>query len=393
MYIIPWILSFLASCYIFAKYCYLPLKTASSNSFLNYVSPKRFYYYFLFILSITCLVVSILIFHEETQTIAFFLILYWALYAFLFFQGFSMIKSYIIKIIEHCVGVNFLIFSLISSLVIILIFYSIFTNAFTFLKEIGISNFLFKTNWQPEGYLSDPKNSFGIIPLIINTLYITFFSLIVSFLFGMLAAIYLAEYTKSKQVRFLLKSSFEIVAGIPSIFYGFFGAFILAPALVKFGRSIGVYISMESILIPGIAIGVMMTPYVATLLDDAFSSIPKTLKDASTAMGVTKYETIKYLILPIALPEIISTLIIVISRVLGETMVVLLTCGIISLMTLNPLLPSTTITVQIVYLLTGDTSFDSVKTLSVFGLSLFLFVSTMLLNIISLKVKSKNKQL
>jgi phosphate transport system permease protein len=304
-----------------------------------------------------------------------------------------MIKSYIIKIIEHCVGVNFLIFSLISSLVIILIFYSIFTNAFTFLKEIGISNFLFKTNWQPEGYLSDPKNSFGIIPLIINTLYITFFSLIVSFLFGMLAAIYLAEYTKSKQVRFLLKSSFEIVAGIPSIFYGFFGAFILAPALVKFGRSIGVYISMESILIPGIAIGVMMTPYVATLLDDAFSSIPKTLKDASTAMGVTKYETIKYLILPIALPEIISTLIIVISRVLGETMVVLLTCGIISLMTLNPLLPSTTITVQIVYLLTGDTSFDSVKTLSVFGLSLFLFVSTMLLNIISLKVKSKNKQL
>ena len=188
-----------------------------------------------------------------------------------------------------------------------------------------------------------------------------------------------------------MKSSFEIVAGIPSIFYGFFGAFILAPNFVQFFGSIGLEVSIESIIIPGIAIGIMMIPYVTTLLDDAFSSVPKTLKDASIAMGLTKFETVMKLIFPISMPEIISTLIIVISRVLGETMVVLLTCGIVATMTLNPFMPSTTITVQIVHLLTGDTSFESTKTLSVFALSLFLFIATMILNIISIRVKNSVK--
>jgi phosphate transport system permease protein len=288
---------------------------------------------------------------------------------------------------------NLLLFSIISIITVGLIFYSIFINSYLFFEQVGLANFFLKTSWIPENYEFDLENSFGIIPLVINTLYITLFSIIVAFSFGLLIAINLSEYIKSKRTRFILKSIFEIIAGVPSIFYGFIGAFFLAPKIVYFASTFGVYISIESIIIPGIAIGVMMIPYVATLLDDAFSAIPKTLKDASIAMGLTTFETVKKLIIPISLPEIISTLIIVVSRVLGETMIVLLTCGIVANMTFSPLQPSTTITVQIVHLLTGDTSFESVKTLSVFALSLFLFIATMTLNIISIRIKNKSKKM
>ena len=330
---------------------------------------------------------------SQALQISFFIGSYTLISAFLFLIGFRLIGLFVIKIIEFCIRLNLLAFSITSIVAVCLIFYSIFVNSFVFFEEIGIQNFLFKTIWAPENYEIDPENSFGIIPLVINTFYITLFSLIVSFVFGLLIAIHISEYVKSKRIKFLLKSVFEIVAGIPSIFYGFFGAFFLAPWLVSFGKSFGFDVSVESIIVPGIAIGIMMIPYVATLLDDAFSTIPKTLKDSSTAMGLTKFETVKNLIIPISFPEIISTLIIVISRVLGETMVVLLTCGIIATMTINPLNPSTTITVQIVHLLTGDTSFDTTKTLSVFALSLFLFIATLILNLISIKIKNYSKKL
>lgn len=372
----------------FSFFFYERIKLSFKNS---YQVPKRFYYYFLFVLLIISIALVSIFFTELKHRIILFLLTYTILFLFFSIKGFKMIGYFVIKILEICLKMNFLAFSLISTLAIILIFYSIFYNSFEFFKAIGISNFLFKTYWSPEDYMIDPQNSFGIIPLIINTCYITLFSVLVAMFFGVLIALYLAEYIKSKRLSFFLKSVFEIIAGIPSVFYGFFGAFILAPKVIRLFNSIGIDISIDSIIIPSIAIGVMMIPYVATLLDDAFSSIPKTLKDASIAMGLTKFETIKKLILPISMPEIISTLIIVVSRVLGETMIVLLTCGIIANMTFNPLEPSTTITVQIVHLLTGDTSFESLKTLSVFGLSMFLFLATMILNIISIKIKSSYK--
>jgi phosphate transport system permease protein len=378
--------AFFVSYKIFVRFFYQKLAKNLSSS---YVVPKRFYLYFLFGLSIICFFISISLFKSFAFQVASLFAIYFAFALFFFISGFKIIGGFIIHTIEYFIKMNLLLFSLASILVIGLIFYSIFVNSYIFFSEVGITNFLFKTNWSPEHYEFDIANSFGIIPLVINTFYITLFSLVVSFAFGMLIAIYLSEYVKSKRTRFMLKSTFEIVAGIPSIFYGFFGAFILAPKLADFGRLINIDISLESIIVPGIAIGIMMVPYVATLLDDAFSSIPKTLKDASTAMGLTRFETIKKLVLPISFPEIISTLIIVISRVLGETMVVLLTCGIVATMTFNPLNPSTTITVQIVHLLTGDTSFDSPKTLSVFALSLFLFCATMVLNIISIRIKNR----
>lgn len=373
---------------VFSRYFYQNIAILNKKT---YIVPKRFYSYFLFLILLLIIVPIYLIFEDEIYQIAAFSLLYFFSCYFLFKKGFQSMGYFVIKIIESCVQANLLIFSLISVIVILLIFYTIFTNAFVFLKEIGIFNFLFKANWIPENYLVDPKNSFGIIPLIINTMYITLFSVIVSFGFGLLISLYISEYIKSKRLRFFLKSFFEIVAGIPSIFYGFIGAFFLAPGLVSAGEKIGIEISLESIIIPGISIGVMMAPYVITLLDDVFSAIPRTLKDCAAAMGLTRFESIKNLIIPVSRPEIISTLIIIISRVLGETMIVLITCGVSSLLTLNPFRPSTTITVQIVHLLTGDTSFDSIKTLSVFGLSLFLFIATMFLNILSIKIKNKHK--
>lgn len=381
-------LVFLISLWLLSSYFYSGIASFLKTS---YIIPKRFYYYFLFLVFVLCVTISNLIFEEGIPSFTFFLFTYSSTIFFLFKKGFKLMQYYVIKTVECCIKINLFLFSSISIIAIALIFYSIFANAFKFIGEVGITNFLFKSNWRPDLYLLDKENSFGIIPLIIDTLYITLFSIFVAFGFGLLMAIYLSEYAKSKRLKFALKSLFEVVSGMPSIFYGFLGAFFIAPYFVKFGERFDVYISLESIIVPSIAIGIMMIPYVVTLLDDAFSSIPKTLKDSAIAMGLTRYETIKHLVLPVSIPEIISTIIIVISRVLGETMVVLLTCGVIATMKLNPLLPSTTITVQIVYLLTGDTSFDTVKTLSVFALSLFLFIVTMVLNIISIKIKNIHK--
>jgi phosphate transport system permease protein len=384
------LITFFLSCVIFSKKYYEGLKLRLSSS---YVIPKRFYFYLLFILSSCLYFLFSLLFGESLHIFLTFAIIYPLFCIFLFYKGFDILGYAIIKIVEYCIEMNLLLFSVISILTVGLVFYSIFINSYLFFEQVGLANFFLKTSWTPENYEFDLEGSFGIIPLIINTLYITLFAILVSFFFGILIAVHLSEYIKSKKVRFTLKSIFEIIAGIPSIFYGFIGAFLLAPKLVRFASSFGVDVSIESIIVPGIAIGIMMIPYVATLLDDAFSAIPKTLKDASIAMGLTKFETVKKLIIPISLPEIISTLIIVVSRVLGETMIVLLTCGIVAHMTLSPLKPSTTITVQIVHLLTGDTSFESVKTLSVFALSLFLFIATMTLNIISIRIKNKAKKL
>ncbi len=383
-------LGFLLSCFVFRKWFYKPY---SYGEVLSYVVPRRFYYYALFIIATVTYLICFLFFDEVLHNIIIFCLIYSFTCLIFYTKGFKLLGYSVIKIIEYCLKANLFLFSIVSVVAVGLIFYSVFVNSYEFFQQIGLANFFLKTSWNPENYEFDLVNSFGIIPLIINTLYITLFSIIVSFFFGILIAIHISEYIRSKKLRFILKSIFEIIAGIPSIFYGFVGAFFLAPKLVVFFNSIGLKASLESILVPGIAIGIMMIPYVATLLDDTFSSIPKTLKDASIAMGLTKFETVKKLIIPISVPEIISTLIIVISRVLGETMVVLLTCGIVAQMTLNPLNSSTTITVQIVHLLTGDTSFESIKILSVFALSLFLFLATMILNIISIRIKNSAKKL
>ena len=208
---------------------------------------------------------------------------------------------------------------------------------------------------------------------------------------GLYSAIYLAEYAQPK-LRAVAKPALEILAGIPTVVYGFFAALTVAPMIVDLCRAVGLSASSESALAAGLVMGVMIIPFVSSLSEDVISAVPQSLRDGSLAMGATKAETIRKVVLPSALPGIVSALLLAFSRAIGETMIVVMAAGLAAKMTANPLESVTTITAQIVTILVGDQSFDSPKTLSAFALGLTLFFFTLMLNIIALRVVRKYRE-
>ena len=206
-----------------------------------------------------------------------------------------------------------------------------------------------------------------------------------------MAAIYLSEYASSR-VRSVAKPMLEILAGIPTVVYGFFAALTVAPFLRNWGDSVGLTISSESALAAGVVMGVMIIPYVSSLSDDAINAVPNSLREGAYGLGSTKSETIKQVIFPAALPGIVSALLLAVSRAIGETMIVVMAAGLAANLTANPFESVTTITVQIVTLLVGDQEFDSPKTLAAFALGLSLFIVTLCLNIIALRVVRKYRE-
>jgi phosphate transport system permease protein len=221
---------------------------------------------------------------------------------------------------------------------------------------------------------------------------------------GLSAAIYLSEYAASK-VRHIVKPFLEILAGVPTVVYGFFAAITIGPMFRDFGNYLrdigysldieiisGMVVSTESALAAGVVMGMMIVPFVLSLSDDVISAVPHAMRDGSTALGATKSETVTKVLIPAALPGIIGSFLLAISRAIGETMIVLMAAGVAAKLTANPFDSVTTITVQIVTLLTGDQEFDSVKTLSAFALALGLFATTLALNIIALKIVRKYRE-
>jgi phosphate transport system permease protein len=206
-----------------------------------------------------------------------------------------------------------------------------------------------------------------------------------------MSAIYMSDYASS-QFRAFAKPVLEILAGIPTVVYGFFAALTVAPAIRGWGESIGLSVSSESALAAGLVMGIMIIPFVMSLSDDVINSVPQSLRDGSYAMGATKSETIRKVVLPAALPGIVSALLLAISRAVGETMIVVMAAGLAANLTINPLEAVTTVTVQIVTLLVGDQEFDSAKTLAAFALGLVLFVITLCLNVIALRVVQKYRE-
>ena len=215
------------------------------------------------------------------------------------------------------------------------------------------------------------RDAFGIIPLLGGTLLIAFLAMIVAIPLGLMSAIYLAEYAP-KKIRDFSKPVIEILAGIPTVVYGFFAALVVAPKIVMLGKSMGFEVSSESALAAGLVMGVMIIPFVSSLSDDVINAVPQSLRDGSYALGATKSETIIKVILPSALPGIIGSFLLAISRAIGETMIVVMAASLQANLTANPLEPATTITTQIVTALTGDTEFDNPKTLVAFALGLSL---------------------
>jgi phosphate transport system permease protein len=208
---------------------------------------------------------------------------------------------------------------------------------------------------------------------------------------GLMTAIYLSEYA-TRRFRNIAKPLLEVLAGIPTVVYGFFAALTVAPFIRQAGESIGLSVASESALAAGIVMGVMIIPFVSSLSDDVISAVPQAMRDGSLALGATRSETIKQVIIPAALPGIVGGILLAVSRAIGETMIVVMAAGLAAKMTINPLEAVTTVTVQIVTLLTGDQEFDSPKTLAAFALGLMLFVSTLLLNVIALHIVRKYRE-
>jgi phosphate transport system permease protein len=208
---------------------------------------------------------------------------------------------------------------------------------------------------------------------------------------GLLSAIYLSEYA-GPRVRASAKPLMEILAGIPTVVYGFFAALTVAPFIRDTGAIVGLDVASESALAAGFVMGIMIIPFVSSLSDDVINAVPQSLRDGAYALGATKSETIKQVIIPAALPGIVGGVLLATSRAIGETMIVVMAAGLAANLTANPFEAVTTVTVQIVTLLTGDQEFDDPKTLSAFALGLVLFVITLFLNVIALHIVRRYRE-
>ncbi|MFK7792356.1 MAG: phosphate ABC transporter permease subunit PstC [Devosiaceae bacterium] len=275
---------------------------------------------------------------------------------------------------------------------------SLIFESIRFFTLIPIHNFLFGLHWSPQsafagaGEVVDANPLvFGAVPLIVGTLFITFIAISVAGPVGLFAAIYLSDYA-SAPVRAVAKPVLEILAGVPTVVYGFFAALTVAPFIRDTGQGFGLDVASESALAAGVVMGIMIIPFVSSLSDDVITAVPQSLRDGSLALGSTKSETIRRVVLPAALPGIVSAMILAISRAIGETMIVVMAAGLAANLTINPLEAVTTVTVQIVTLLVGDQEFDTAKTLAAFALGLMLFCVTLTLNFIALRVVQKYRE-
>ncbi len=272
---------------------------------------------------------------------------------------------------------------------------SLLFESLRFFQKVPLTDFLFGLEWSPQTALrSDQVGSsgaFGAVPLITGTLLISAIAMIIATPLGLMSAIYLAEYASEKS-RSIIKPLLELLAGIPTVVYGFFAALVVAPMLRNGGESIGFAISSESALAAGLTMGIMIVPLISSLSDDVINAVPQSLRDASYGLGATQAETIKQVILPAAIPGIAGSLLLATSRAIGETMIVVMAAGLAANLTANPFEAVTTVTVQIVTLLTGDQEFESAKTLSAFALGLLLFIITLCLNIIALQIVDRYKE-
>ena len=272
---------------------------------------------------------------------------------------------------------------------------SVLFEAIRFFQLVPATDFLLGTEWSPQMAIRidqiGSSGSFGAIPLFVGTLLISFIAMTIAVPVGLMSAIYLAEYAKPI-VRNFAKPVLEILAGIPTVVYGFFAALTVTPFLRQHGASIGLEISSESALSAGLVMGVMIIPFVSSLADDVITAVPQSLRDGSLGLGATKSETIKKVIFPAALPGIVGGVLLAVSRAIGETMIVVMAAGLAAKMTINPLETVTTVTVQIVTLLVGDQEFDSPKTLAAFALGLMLFVVTLVLNFFALRIVNKYRE-
>lgn len=297
--------------------------------------------------------------------------------------------------VERFIVATLVLLSTLAVLTTLGIILSLVFESLRFFKEVPLTDFLFGTQWSPQMALradqSGQSGQFGAIPVFTGTILIMLIALVFAGPLGLMIAIYLSEYA-STPTRKLVKPFIEILAGIPTVVYGFFALLTIGPFIRSFGDSVGLSIPTQSALSAGLVMGVMIIPLISSLSDDVIHAVPQDLRDGSYALGATKSETMLKVVFPGALPGIISAFLLAISRAIGETMIVVMAAGRAANLTLNPFESVTTVTVQIVSLLTGDQEFDSPKTLAAFALGLVLFTMTLILNIMALSIVRKYRE-
>ena len=297
--------------------------------------------------------------------------------------------------VERVVGVLLIACSSIAVLTTIGIVLSLVFESIRFFGKVPFLDFLFGLEWSPQTALRADQvgstGAFGAVPLFAGTLLITLIAMLIAVPVGLLSAIYLSDYA-DRRVRGVIKPLVEILAGIPTVVYGFFAALTVAPRLRGLGDALGLDVASESALAAGAVMGIMIIPFISSLSDDVMNAVPQSLRAGSFALGATKSETIKRVVLPAALPGIFAAFLLAVSRAIGETMIVVMAAGLAANLTANPFEAVTTVTVQIVTLLVGDQEFDSAKTLAAFALGLMLFCITLAMNVIALRVVRKYRE-
>jgi len=290
-----------------------------------------------------------------------------------------------------------LVASLIAILTTLGIVLSLLFESLRFFSLVSPFEFLFGTRWSPQTAIradqAGSSGAFGAIPLFWGTVFIgAIIAMLVAIPLGLMSAVYLTQYA-GRSARKWLKPTLEILAGVPTVVYGYFAALTVAPAVRALGASLGIEsASSESALAAGLVMGVMIIPFVSSMADDSLAAVPGAMRDGSLAMGATTSETIRRVLLPAALPGVVGGVLLAVSRAIGETMIVVMAAGLAANLTANPFASVTTVTTQIVQLLTGDQEFDSAKTLAAFALGLVLFLVTLFLNIVALRVVKRYRE-
>ncbi len=291
--------------------------------------------------------------------------------------------------VESVIRVALIIASTIAVITTVGIVLSLIFESMAFFAHVSPVDFLFGTQWAPMMAIREDQvgssGHFGAVPLFTGTLLLAAIAMFVAVPVGLMTAVYMTEYAP-RAVRAIGKPVLEILAGVPTVVYGFFAALTVAPAVRALGETLGLQVAAQSALAAGLVMGIMIIPFVSSLSDDVINAVPQSLRDGSYGLGATKAETTVRVLLPAALPGIVASVILAFSKALGETMIVVMAAGLAANTTLNPFEAVTTVTVYIAALLTGEAEFDSPKTLASFALGLVLFIVTLALNIVALRI-------
>ncbi|MDI3531229.1 MAG: phosphate transport system permease protein [Candidatus Atribacteria bacterium] len=275
---------------------------------------------------------------------------------------------------EQVVRSVFFIFSLISIFTTLGIVFVLVFEAIGFFQEVSILEFLTDTLWTPLSY----DKHFGILPLLCGTLLTSLIAMLVAGPLGLLTAIFLSEYA-SPRVRRICKPILEILAGVPTVVYGYFALLFVTPLLQKIIPSLSGFNALS----PGIVMGIMILPLVSSLSEDAMYVVPQGLREAAYALGSTKMEVSLKVVVPAAFSGITTSFILAISRAIGETMLVTIAAGQMAQLTFNPLVPIQTMTAYIVQVSLGDTPAGSLEYKTIFAVGLVLFLLTLILNLVA----------